>query len=103
MYFLEGLIDETPNSIRKSAFYEIAWKELSRCLAELPSLADNTQSSARHGVRLESHLQQKLSSPPPHVSCPTAFVPELGSMMGEVDPSSRLDVLKHFKSVLLAS
>lgn len=43
---LEGLIVETPNSIRKSAFYEIAWKELYRCLAELLFLADNTQGFA---------------------------------------------------------
>ena len=61
------------------------------------ALLDTTSMSAK------SRLQQKLSSPPPRMSCPPAFVPELGCVMGEVDPSSRLEVLKAFKSALCAS
>lgn len=50
---LEGLIAKTLNSIRKSVFYGIAWKLLRRCLAELPFLADNTQSFARNDAWLQ--------------------------------------------------
>lgn len=80
---LEGLIAETPNSIRKSVFYEIAFKELYLCLAELPFLADNTQSFARHDVRWRAVCSRNCLRCILHV-LPFASVPDLGCVMGEV-------------------